>query len=205
MKAASGVAVYFDLETGGVQETHPDIQLAAIALREDTWTELDSFEAKIRFDDTRADAEALKLNHYSAEEWAAHALAEPLVVARFASFLDRFKTIPMVSKRTGKPYNVAKLVGHNAASFDGPRLQRMFQRYKRFLPADPRVRCTCQRAMWWFDERGLAPDDYKLSTLATYFGLPVDGAHDALADVRLTIELSKAMDPRWPRSGVLAQ
>jgi exonuclease I len=195
----SRLAVYFDLETGGVLETQPDIQLAAIAVREETWEELATFEAKIVFDVAKADPEALKLNHYSPELWTVQGLPEAIVVARFAAFLNRFKSLQMVSKRSGKPYTVAKLVGHNAASFDGPRLQRMFERsHKTFLPADPRVRCTCQRALWFFDERGIAPRDFKLATLCEHFGIPTEGAHDALADVRLTIELAKALrdDPR---------
>lgn len=192
------VAVYFDLETGGVLDTHPDIQLAAIAIDENTWAELETFEAKIAFDAATADPEALALNHYTPEAWAGAATVS-LVSRKFASFLERYRCLTMVSKRSGKPYSVAKLVGHNAATFDGPRLKRMFEKVGSFLPADPRVRCTCQRAFWWFDERGLAPRDFKLGTLCEYFAIPVHQTHDALADVRLTIALSRAMDPKWPR------
>ena len=185
-------AVYFDLETGGVADGHPDIQLAAIAIDETSWAELACFEAKIEFDAAAADPEALRLNHYSPEAWQ-EALPAALVAARFSAFLERFRSLQMVSKRTGRPYAVAKLVGHNAASFDGPRLRRMFERVQRFLPADPRIRCTCQRALWWFDERGLAPADYKLATLCEHFGIEISQAHEALADVRATIALARAL------------
>jgi hypothetical protein len=77
---------------------------------------------------------------------------------------------------------VAKLVGHNADRFDGPRLQRLFKQYNAFLPADPRCRCTCQRAMWWFDEHALIPPK----------GFSGE-QHDALVDVRLTIQLARKM------------
>jgi exonuclease len=185
-------AVYFDLETGGVKDEHPDIQLAAVAVDEDTWNELLSFEAKIAFDATKADPEALALNHYSAEAWVG---SQPpgQVAFRFAGFLERFRSLTMISKRTGKPYSVAKLIGHNAASFDGPRLRRMFDRCSLFLPADPRVRDTCQRALWYFDERGEVPADFKLGTLCEHFGISTEGAHDALTDVRLTIALARAL------------
>jgi exonuclease I len=53
--------------------------------------------------------------------------------------------------------------------------------------------------MWWFDERGLAPVDFKLATLCKHFGIPVHETHDALADVRLTVQLAKAL-----RAGQLA-
>ena len=35
--------VFFDLETGGLEPTHPDIQLAAVAL-DGEWNELESFD-----------------------------------------------------------------------------------------------------------------------------------------------------------------
>ena len=191
-RSSARYAVYFDLETGGVADTHPDIQLAAVAIEEDTWSEVGAFEEKIAFDVKEADPEALQLNHYSPEAWAkAEQISQ--VAFRFSHFLERFRSLAMISKRTGRPYSVAKLVGHNAASFDGPRLRRIYEKLNRFLPADPRVRCTCQRALWWFDERRIAPVDFKLSTLCQYFGIPVHETHDALADVRLTVQLAKAL------------
>ena len=52
---------------------------------------------------------------------------------------------------------------------------------KIYLPADPRVRCTMQRAMWWFDEARIEPPkDYKLGTLCEYFGIAVSETHEAL-------------------------
>lgn len=190
-------AIYFDLETGGVMPTHPNIQLAAVAVDEDTWHEISSIEMKIMFDERRADPDALAMNHYTAEAWKDAAVPWE-ACKRFAAFLDRFKSLEMVSKRTGNPYTVAKLVGHNAASFDGPRLFTMFRECDVFLPADPRVRCTCQRAMWYFDETGaVPPKDLKLATLCEYFGVPVVESHEALADVRLTVQLARAMREKF--------
>jgi len=189
----AGAAVYFDLETGGVLPTHPDIQLAAVAVDELTGEELEAFEAKLKFDPATADPAALELNHWDAGVWELQA-REPLSVIRtFTSFLNRYRTIHLTS-RAGKPYTVAKLVGHNAASFDGPRLMALYKRHEQFLPADPRVRCTCQRAMWFFDETGAKkPENLKLATLCRYFGVPLAGAHEALADVRATAALARAI------------
>ena len=190
----TGRMVFFDLETGGVLPHHPDIQLAAIAVDQARFAELETFEAKIAFEPSSADPAALELNHYTPEAWA-KAEAPIRVVSRFTDFLDRHKSLEMVSARTGRPYQVAVLCGHNAASFDGPRLQALFKYYGRFLPADPRVRCTCQRALWWFDERPdkPLPENFKLATLCRYFGIPVAESHEALADVRLTIALARAL------------
>ena len=189
------VAVYFDLETGGVEPTRPDIQLAAIAVDEASGNELETFEAKITFDAATADTEALALNHYSPEAWTS-AEHERIVAAKYASFLNRYRYLACLSKRTGKTFTVAKLVGHNAATFDGPRLRALFARHDLFLPADPRVRCTCQRALWWFDERAIVPKDYKLATLCEYFGIAVAESHEALADVRATVALARALQGR---------
>lgn len=193
---ARRTAVYFDIETGGLEPHHPDIQLAAIAVDENSdarWAELETFEMKLEFDVSAADPKALELNHWTAEGWD-QAESPIRVVSRFTDFLDRHKSLEMVN-RFGRTYQVARLVGHNAASFDGPRLQALFRRHGRFLPADPRVRCTCQRALWWFDEHPdqPRPENFKLQTLADHFGIPVVMAHEALADVRLTIQLARAL------------
>ena len=91
--------VYFDLETGGIDPIHPNIQLAAIAVGSD-WQELGTFERKIQFDESEADPQALAMNHYDAEVWKREAQPIGKVVSDFALFLNDYKVISMVSKRT---------------------------------------------------------------------------------------------------------
>jgi len=183
--------VFFDFETGGVQDHHPNIQLAAVAV-DSQWNELATFERKIQFNEADAEPEALKINHYDAEVWKA-ALPESKVVAEFAAFLKPFCCVEKTSKR-GTPYYVARIAGHNAATFDGPRLRRMFADAGQFLPTDLHVRDTLQRALWWFDQKGEECKSFRLTELCKYFGVPVDDtAHDALTDVRLSIAIAKAM------------
>ncbi len=102
------------------------------------------------------------------------------------------KAIEMTSKR-GSAYSVARLAGHNAATFDGPRIQSMFKRYDQFLPAHPQVMCSLQRAMWFAMETETKFKSLKLSALCEHFGIPLPDAHDALADVRGSIAIVKAM------------
>lgn len=186
--------VFFDLETGGVEPKHPDIQLAAVAVDLETWEELAQFERKIRFNVQDADPEALRINHFDLTVWDEQAWPEGSVASSFSKFLNSFRSVTHISKRTGKPYTVAKLAGHYAADFDGPRLKRLFQRHDLFLPADPRIRCTVQRALWWFEETGKKlPENFKLATLCEYFGIPTPEAHEALADVRCAVSLARAM------------
>ncbi len=182
--------VYFDLETGGVEPSHPTIQLAAIAVDE-TLTEVGTFESKVKFDEASADPEALRINHYAADAWknAPTALA---VSVRFSTFIRPFSSVQLISKRTGQPYSVARLAGYNAVTFDGPRLKAMFA--GSFFPCSYQIRDVMQRAFFHFDESGDdPPKDYKLTTLCEYFGIPTDGAHDALKDVRLTIALARTL------------
>jgi len=183
--------VFFDFETGGVHENRPNIQLAAIAV-DCKWNELATFEQKIQFDESAADPEALRINHYDPEVWKRDAKPSSQVAASFATFLKPYCCVEKISKR-GTPYYVARLAGHNAASFDGPRLRRMFEECGMFLPAEMFIRDTLQRALWWFYERGSEPKNLRLTGLAEHFGIPADGAHDALADVRLSIAITRAM------------
>ena len=125
--------VYFDLETGGVEPHHPTIQLAAIAV-DDSGREVSAFEQKIAFKESDADPEALKMNHYTAEDWKG-AINWQATAANFASWLKPYSTVQLMSKRTGKPYKVARLAGYNAVAFDAPRLRAMFG--TSFFPCEP--------------------------------------------------------------------
>lgn len=180
--------VFFDLETGGTEAARPDIQLAAIAVELPSWRELESFEIKIQFNEKDAHPDALRMNHYSAEAWAA-AVPESEAVRLFQEFLKPYCCVKMTSKG-GKPYSVAQLAGHHAVEFDGPRLRRMFSRHDRFFSADPRILDTMQLAMWHFAFRGPTPLNYKLSTLAERLKISFDHAHEALTDVRLCAEVA---------------
>jgi DNA polymerase III epsilon subunit-like protein len=183
--------IFFDFETGGITPDKPSIQLAAIAVLDETGEELGSFEQKIKFDVTKADAEALKMNGYTAEAWVA-ALSPATTAARFASFIEPFKCVEMISKRTGNPYMVCKGAGYNALTFDWPRLRELFG--TKFLPISYHIRDVLQRVIFYYDEHtGPMPENFKLSTVAAYFGIDTSGAHDALFDVRMTAALYRKL------------
>lgn len=186
--------VYFDLETGGLERKHPNIQIAAVAMRGSR--EVGWLDRKIRFDEHGCDPEALEINSYDPDTWERDAVSEAVATHDFLSFLRTHSDTELTSKRTGRPYRVAQLGGHNIATFDIPRLRDMAGRA--FIPA-----CwwypldTYHRAIWWFQERGGdMPADYKLTTLAEYFGIDAGDAHDALADVRMSAAIAEAMKTR---------
>lgn len=182
------ITVFFDLETAGLDLRHPVIQLAAVAM--EGATEIAAFNARIQFNEADCDPEALRLNSYDAAVWAEHAMPPALVVVSFCAWLRPFQTVTLVSKRTGNAYTVARLAGYNALTFDYPRLKRLFG--ETFLPCEMRVRDVLQRALFYFDEHPdvAPPPDFKLATVAAYFGIETDGAHDALADARMSAKLA---------------
>ena len=186
--------VFFDLETGGVEPQHPVIQLAAVAI-DDAGAEKSSFETKLAFDESACDPEALKINHYDRAAWK-DALNTAQAVQLFSTWLRPYSSVSLVSKRTGRPYSVARLAGYNAVSFDLPRLRGLFG--TAFFPCEYLCRDVLQRALFYFDEHPELPkpENFKLSTVYAYFKISVDGAHDALADARLSAGLSRVLQER---------
>ncbi len=187
----NGTTCFFDLETGGLLDRHPVIQVAAIAVDEN-WAEKEVIEVKIKFKETGCDPEALKMNSYEPGLWAEHALDRSVARAKLHDFFENHKTWSLLNKH-GKRYNVARIAGHNAASFDAPRLRALwdgrFTPFAWFYPLD-----TIQLAFWYFAEwKSNQPDNYRLETLCQHFRIDAEGAHDALADVRMTIKLAKVL------------
>lgn len=189
----NGTTVFFDFETGGTEPQHPNIQLAAVAVRD--WKEVDVFERKIAFDPSKCDPEALRINGYRAEDWA-NAEPEHRVASAFRLFLERHADMELISKR-GKPYTTARLAGHNVHAFDCPRLKTMMDRGLGgtfwpgcwWYPLD-----TYPVAIWHCTKNGIRVPDYQLQTLARVFGIESQGAaHEALADVRLCVRIAEVM------------
>lgn len=187
--------VFVDIETGGLDPSrHPIIQLAAVA-SDESMSPIEHFECKIDFDLSQADADALSKNNYNAERWKIEAVEVQAAINRFSSFLKRHSDVEMISKKTGKPYYVAQLIGHNAPTFDAIFIQNLWRCNDRFLPASYRVLCTMQRAMFYFFERPQInpPKDFKLGSLCEYFKVPLTEAHDAKNDVMATLALYGAI------------
>lgn len=186
--------VFIDLETGGLDHTrHPITQIAAIAV-DAALNEIGSFEAKVGFDVSQADPEALAVSSYSPEVWEREARSPALVCNQLSAFFKRFADVQMTS-RAGNPYYVAQLCGYNSAAFDGPFLQCFYRQLDQFMPAGYRVLDVMQRALWHFHERPSVaqPVDFKLVNVCKALGVRPFDAHDALADCRATVALYKAL------------
>lgn len=181
--------IYVDLETAGLSLQHPVIQLAAVAV-DSSFKEVDHFETKLQFHEADADPEALALNHYTAAAWAD--AVPPANAAQLLSGWARpYLSLTMQSKRTGQPYQVGRLAGYNALTFDWPRLQRLYDR--EFCPFSYHVRDVLQLVLWAVDRRDTKPENLKLTTVAAWLGIPTDGAHDALADARIAVAVARVL------------
>ncbi len=193
-----GTVVFFDLETSGLSYIkHEIIQIAAVAINRD-YEILDEFEAKLKFDLEKADPRSLKINSYDKEIWDMEAISASRAIIRFDSFLENHKGIELISDRTGEPYTVALLAGHNVVSFDIKFLSQAFRSMdNRFMPASFQGLDTLVLASWWrkklVRDGNTVPKNIKLETLCEWFEIELVDAHDALADVRANVSLSKAL------------
>lgn len=181
--------IFYDLETGGLEESHPIIQLAAIVVQD--WKELRTFERKLEFDIAACDREALEMNSYDADLWARHAVPDHEVLRSFMrNIIEPYRWMPMTSKH-GNTWLNAFGAGHNT-HFDRDRIGWLAQSHSEFLALDFRGLDTMQLALWRMMKTGeTLPKDFKLTTLCNHYGIGTAGAHDALTDVRLSIALAK--------------
>ncbi len=186
--------VFVDIELAAVGRRRAILQIAAIAVSR-SLVEQESFEAKIRLDESRFRPMSVRNRHFDLAQWRHEGRSPKAVACDFARFLTRHASA-VVPGADGRPLIVAQLVAHNA-EFDGVFLRDWFERLGLFFPASYRIFCTLHRAMWYFheDRAMMPPRDFKLGTLCRHFGVPFNDyeAHDALTDVRATVELYRRM------------
>ena len=183
--------VFFDIETGGLELSHPILQIAAVAVDAE-WKEIGTFEGKIIINKDKCSPKALEINSYDEVLWAKEANPERDVIRDFKSFLDKYRSVDLISKRTGRSYSVARVGGHNVR-FDIDRVQLAFKRHGEFFPIQLNNPLdTLQGAVWHFERNSIhPPENYQLATIAKFFDIETTGAHDALVDVRLTVKLAR--------------
>jgi len=176
--------IFYDLETSGLDPAvHQIIQIAAIHLPSG-----DTFESKVKFDLERASKEALEINHYNADNWW-QAITQEQAATAFNQFCADHTSVVRKSKKSGKPYSSACLIGYNNAHFDQNFIDRLIDGQKLFAKYDYRQLDVHALAKWqlpWLD-------DYSLTAMRDYFDLPVRNAHDALEDVKMTIDVAACL------------
>jgi DNA polymerase III epsilon subunit-like protein len=187
--------VFVDIEPAGHNpRRHPLLQVAAIAVTREL-EEVEAFEAKLQFVEAQATKASLRKASYSRAQWARESLPPRRAAQEFSAFLKRHATVPVLGLG-GRERRVAQLIAHNA-EFDSSFIQAWFEGQEFYYPARFQMLCTLQRAEWYFAEHPELPrpDNMKLLTLCRYFEVPLNRleAHEALADVRATIGLYRAI------------
>jgi DNA polymerase III alpha subunit (gram-positive type) len=190
--------VVFDLETTGVNvERDEIIQLAALAVDLKTGKDLESFEVKIKPSVQGKQAlERMKIegfkNSYDADVWEESAVSTALALNRFAGWCGRYADLKKTAK-SGRSYKVVQGCGYNAARFDHPFILRVCREFGVFLPMNMLVWDTLQLALFVDHLQNLNLADHKLSTVVAALGLDLENAHDALADVVATADVTWAL------------
>lgn len=183
--------IFVDIETSGLNEGKNEIiQIAAIH-----GPTKDNYEQKIKFDERNADSKALELNHYTKEAWE-NALSQEQALKEFSSFCKRHTSIEKISKR-GRPWYTAALSGYNI-NFDVKFLKYAYQKYEIFIPFDYRVYDVYEMAKWMYPDRR----SYKLTDIAKFLGVYDENAHDAFADVRMTMVIAIEMMRQLALAGI---
>jgi len=188
--------VFFDLETGGLDyRRHPITKFAAVAVEVPSWKVVDELEVKVKFDVEKASPEALAMNGYDADTWKSEAVGETIAAQAVAGFFRNHATVQMTSKG-GKAYSVARLAGHNVASFDQLFLKEWFKRLDVFNPGHYLALDTMHLALWIHGGRLASGElaNVKLQTLADYYRIQRHGeAHTALSDVKVNARVAEWM------------
>lgn len=193
---ATKPVVIFDLETGGLRVGVPIIQIAAVAVdASNQWTEVSSFERKLQFKVEDCDPEALKVNRFNASTWKKEAVPPIQALRDFQKYLEKYRSIELVSARTGRPYQVTRVGGYNV-KFDLDHIGEAFRGAGLFFPGQFSTALDVLQGVIWSVERGemASTKDMKLTTVAAALGVTTTGdAHDALVDVRLTAGVARVV------------
>lgn len=174
--------ICFDLETSGLDfNEHEIIQISAIDLKTG-----DSFNQLLDFNIDKADEAALVANHFDENRWDEEAVPAEVGLSNFANFVQNHASLERTSK-AGKEYKVAALCGYNILGFDKFFLEKGFKQHRIFFPADYRMFDIFQIVLWKYPNLS----NYGLGHICNHLGIETDNLHDALSDVKATIEVMK--------------
>lgn len=182
--------LFYDLETGGIEDRHPTIQIAASVWDVGLDGELASFQRKLQFDPAACSPQALEVNAYSPEGWV-DAVDPATGWQDFFRFCGEHRSKPMVSKK-GNQYLVTIAGGHNVTAFDFPRVVRAARKLDAFMPLWWYQLDTYALAVWARALGALPEMRLNLESLSTHFGVGFSGEqHDALVDCRLAARVCR--------------
>ena len=191
--------VFFDLETTGLDPVTCQItQIAAVATEPPpTLKPLFTFEVKLEVHEEGVRAlESFPESNYDPEVWEREAVSQQVGLRRFGGFLESFKDARAVSKR-GRAYYATRMAGYNISKFDIPFLKHHMKEAGVYCAASWLGWDILQMAIAYSMISGEHFDSYTLGSLTRDLDVPLEDAHDAMADVKATLgvafELSRRM------------
>lgn len=174
----------FDFETGGKDPLKVEItQVAAVIIHPHKLTIVDEFNSEVRpLEPDKLEDEALKITRKTREALAL-APHPKNVWADFQAFIQKY------NPKSGS-FTAPIAAGYNIRSYDMPIVQRYCDLYG---PTDKQGKQGLFNNwimmdlmdyvwLWWYQSKELP--DIKQATVASYLGLDVSNAHDALCDVK---------------------
>lgn len=174
--------IFFDLETSGLSVSkHEIIEIAAIDP-----VNKKRFHRLVEFDLSKADPQALEMNHFDEKKWDEEARPLDEVLEDFSTWLKKRSNLPFTSKK-GNEYHLCVLAGYNVLAFDKFFISHAYESVKRFFPADYRFYDVFPLALWKYPNLS----SYRLEEICRREGIEVEGFHNALDDCRATIKLAQ--------------
>lgn len=178
--------IFVDTETGGVEGTHPIVQLAMKVIDTQTDRPVAAQAWALQYNPEHCDPDAIAIWERHEATWG-EKVSPSRVVDEATAFLNKWKCVPRVSKKSGREYYVAQLVGHNAR-FDCEKIAALWKAFDIFCPATIYAPlCTLELAKWVLQAN--PPASFSLTALCAQYGISHPDAHDARHDVNATIEL----------------
>ena len=193
--------VFVDLETGGTDENiHQITQIAAVATRPFPDLEIIAqFECKVELVEGHYEQEALDVQNYDETVWFTDAVPAKKAISWLSEFCREY-THSRISGRTGKPYRVAHLAGYNVG-FDSDFLRATAERLRMWVPLTNWTGGyfdVLHLAKWALALGGeMVTQSLKLADVCALFEIELE-AHDAMNDVRATVELCKRLFTNIP-------
>ncbi len=178
--------LFVDVETTGLTDNSAIIEIALIPVIDGEIKP--HFHSYVKpHEGASISLEALQVNKIDPK--ALETFPEPKeVIQKIITFIDSHECM-------------FSLAGHNTA-FDKKFLYRFFCRQGEYSAYLTRIRpthkCTMELARAVFKHARKKPEGFSLGKLCKYFGIPLENAHTAHADIAATVQLYQALTAMMP-------